>query len=372
MPGKGSKAHHGRETRQFVARLALLCYNSLMLTKPDLSDDTIIASLHSNFGLHASQVTFQPLGYANSAIYHVTADNDARYFLKLRQGDWNEVAVAIPAFLHAQGIRQVMAPIATVTHSLWVHAHEFDWILYPFFDGKTGFEAALSRSQWIALGQIVRAVHATELPAGLAERVPREDYSPGRRDRVRAVLRRVEHDRYDDPIASSFAALLTMKRDEIHCIVERAEQLAQALQHRVAKAVVCHSDLHGRNVLVGAGDEITIVDWDEPILAPKERDLMFIGGGVGGIWNDDQKVQWFYQGYGQAEIDLVALTYYRYERIVVDVAENSERIFGRQGSVHDRQKGLRLIEQFLPNGVVEIAHRTYQRLNPRQKPLPVV
>jgi spectinomycin phosphotransferase len=89
---------------------------------------------------------------------------------------------------------------------------------------------------------------------------------------------------------------------------------------------------------------------------------MFIGGGVGGIWNNDQEVAWFYQGYGQTNIDLVALSYYRYERIVVDIAEDAERIFGLQGSVEDRQKGLGLINQFLPNNVVDVAQRSYQRL----------
>jgi len=336
-----------------------------MLTKPDISDDTIIACLHDSFGLHISQVTFLPLGWVNNAAYRVTADSGTPYFLKLRQGNFNEIAVAVPAFLHAQGIRQVMAPIATTTHTLWVHAHSFDWILYPYFDGKTGFEVALSKAQWIELGQSMNVVHATILPAGLVERVPQEEYSPVWRNIVTAFHKQVQQDRYDDPTAASFAALWMTKRDEIQRIVERAEQLAQVLQNRVIKLAVCHSDLHGRNVLVGADDELAIVDWDAPILAPKERDLMFIGGGVGGIWNNDQEAKWFYQGYGQIEIDLVALTYYRYERIVEDIAEYSERIFGMQGSVQDRRKGLRLIEQFLPNNVVDIAHRSYQQLSDR-------
>src|SRR5215216_7511990 len=117
---------------------------------------------------------------------------------------------------------------------------------------------------------------------------------------------------------------------------------------------VCHSDLHAGNVLVGADDQLAIVDWDERILAPKERDLMFIAGGVGGIWNTDQKTRWFYHGYGQTAIDLLALCYYRYERIVVDIAERAEQIFGMQGSVEERQKRLRLKEQFPPNNVVDI------------------
>ena len=334
-----------------------------MLKKPAISDHTIITCLHDSFALHVSQVTFLPLGDVNSAVYRVAADSGALYFLKLRQGDLHEIAVAVPAFLHAQGIRQVMAPIATTTHTLWVHAHGFDWILYPFFDGKTGFEIALSKAQWIALGRSMKAIHATIIPAGLAERMPREDYSPRWRNMVKAFQKQVEQDRYDDPTAASFAALLSAKRDEIRCMVERAEQLAKILQNRVIKLAVCHSDLHGRNILVGADDEMTIVDWDAPILAPKERDLMFIGGGVGGIWNNDQEAEWFYQGYGRTEINLVALAYYRYERIVADIAGYSEQIFGMQGSVQDRQKRLRLIEQFLPNNVVDIAHRSYQQLS---------
>jgi spectinomycin phosphotransferase len=119
---------------------------------------------------------------------------------------------------------------------------------------------------------------------------------------------------------------------------------------------------------VGQGDEMAIVDWDEPILAPRERDLMFIGGGIGGLWNNDQEAGWFYQGYGQAEVDPAALSYYRYERIVVDIAERAEQIFGMQGSAEEREKALGLISQFSPNNVVDIAHRTYQRLCSARKP----
>jgi spectinomycin phosphotransferase len=334
-----------------------------MLEKPDISDDTIIACLHDTFGLRVAHIAFLPLGWVNNAVYRVTADSGTAYFLKLRRGNFDEIAVAVPAFLHAQGIRQVMAPITTTTQDLWVHAHGFDWILYPFFDGETGFEAALSKTQWIALGESMKAVHTTPLPAALAERVPQEGFSPRWRNSVKVFHKQVEQNRYDDPIAACLAAFWLTKRDEIASIVERADRLAHALQQRTVALVVCHSDLHGRNVLVSTDDELAIVDWDEPILAPKERDLMFIGGGVGGIWNNDQETRWFYRGYGQTESDLAALCYYRYERIVVDIAERAEQIFGMHRSVEERQKGLRLREQFLPNNVVDMAHRTYQQLS---------
>jgi spectinomycin phosphotransferase len=332
-----------------------------MLTDPGISGDTIAERLRESYGLAIAQVSFLPLGYVDSAVYRVASADGVPYFLKLRRGDFNPVAVDLPAFLHAHGIRQVMAPIATRAGPLWVHAHGFDWILYPYFEGQTGFERALSKAHWVALGHSLKAIHATSLPAALAARVPQEAYSPRWREAVKAFHQQVRHQRYADPIAARFAAFWQSRRHEIKRIVERAEQLAQVMQQRPAELVVCHSDLHGRNVLIDA-DDLTIVDWDEPILAPKERDLMFVGGGVGGIWNREGEAGWFYEGYGQAEIDLIALSYYRYERIVVDIAEDAKLIFGMRASVSDREKALLLSNQFLPNNVVDIADRTYRRL----------
>lgn len=332
-----------------------------MLTRPDISDDSIIACLHDSFGLDIARAIFLPINVdLNCAVFRVTADDGTAYFLKLRRWNSNQVPVAIPAFLHAQGIRCVMAPIATTTNQLWACARGFNWLLYPFFEGRTGLQAGLSQAQWIALGRCMRAVHSTILPAGLAERVPREDFAPRWRSIVKAFHQQVAQSAYDDPITARLAAFWTTKRDEIQDLLERSEQLGQALQYRGLDLVLCHSDLHGHNVLVGAHDELAVVDWDEPILAPKERDLMFIGAGVGGLWNQVQEAAWFYEGYGASAIDPIALAYYRYERIVEDFAAYGERILEMQGSARDREEGLRrLISQFLPGNVVEMAHRSY-------------
>ena len=116
--------------------------------------------------------------------------------------------------------------------------------------------------------------------------------------------------RSTDSVAARFADFWTAKRDDIRTIVGHAEQLASKMEQRHAEFVLCHSDLHARNVLLRGEDELVIIDWDEPILATKERDLMFVGGGVGGIWNDPREADWFYKGYGPAEIDAVALAHW--------------------------------------------------------------
>lgn len=333
-----------------------------MLTPPAISPQTIIDYLGEVYGMRALQATFLPIGAdVDAAVYRIHADDGARYFLKLKRGDFDDVAVAIPAFLHAHGLRQVMAPLATTARQLWVSGHGFHWLLYPFFEGQNGYEVALSAAQWRTLGECVNGLHALTLPAPLDARVPREDYSPQWRNMVNAFNRQVEKRAYGEPIAARLAAFWLTRRDDIRAMVARAERLSRTLRERPRTFVLCHADMHPGNILLGAHDELAIVDWDNPILAPKEHDLMCIGGGMGFAVEGAREDALFYHGYGSTAIDPVALAYYRYERIVADVAAYGEQIFGAHGSVEDREDGLRrLMGQFLPHQVVAIAHQTYE------------
>jgi len=207
-------------------------------------------------------------------------------------------------------------------------------------------------------------VHSAVLPADLARRVPRESYAPQNRAIAKRLDSEIERLVFaDDPPTAHLAAFWTANRKEIQIVMERAEQLSEQMQNRSLEFVLCHSDLHAGNVLLSADDKLAIVDWDDPILAPKERDLMFIGGGIGGIWNDPHEKEWFYTGYGPTEIDLVSISYYRYERIVADFAAYGEQIFGMKGTVEDRESGVRkFMSAFLPNNPIERAHVSYLEL----------
>ena len=335
-----------------------------MLTPPDVSADAISAGLREHYALRVREVTFLPIGAdVNAAVYRVEAEDGTPYFLKLKRGDFDEAAIAVPAFLHARGIEEVMAPLPTATNRLWASGQGFTWILYRFFAGRDGYEAALSDAQWIAFGRSLRAVHAIALPPALSRCVPREDYSPRWRDIVAEFDRQAGTHSYDDPIAARLAAFWITKRDEIRTLLARAGQLAQALRQRAGVFALCHADLHPGNILVSAHDTLAIVDWDNPIFAPKEHDLMCLGGGVGQTWSDARDETLFYQGYGPTELDPLALAYYRYERIIADLAAYGAQLFGVEGSVEDREVGLRMvIGNFLPNEVIAVAHQTYQRI----------
>ncbi len=141
-------------------------------------------------------------------------------------------------------------------------------------------------------------------PHQFKTRVRKEAYSPKWREVVRSLYTHIEAEPIGDEVA--FKLLTFMKENilSIHRLVDRAEQLGQKLQNQSPKFVLCHSDIHGGNVLIDGNDTIYIVDWDDPIMAPKERDLMFIGGGVANVWNKPHEEKLFYKGYGKTEINI--------------------------------------------------------------------
>ncbi len=334
-----------------------------MLEKPDLQDEKITACLRDEYGLNLVQIAFLPLGAdLHTAVYRTVAEDGTPYFCKLRRGVFDELAVTLPKFLSDQGIGQIIAPLATQTGQLWADLEAFRVILYPFVEGRNGREVDLSDRQWADFGAALKRIHTARVPPALKRRIQRETYSPQWRKIVQESLACVEEESFDDPVAARLAAFLKARRDEILDLVERSERLALSLQARSPRFALCHSDCHASNILVDADGALYIVDWDDPILAPKERDLMFIGGGQGFVGHTAQEEETlFYRGYGQTQIDPIALAYYRYERIVVDIAVYCEQLFLTSEGGEDREQSLRyLASNFAPNNTIEIAYKSDQ------------
>jgi spectinomycin phosphotransferase len=337
-----------------------------MLEKPDVQDEKIVACLQDEYGLRVVQVAFLPLGAdLNTAVYRAIADDETLYFVKLRRGVFDETSVALPKFLSDQGILQIIAPLTTKTGQLWTSLDAFKLILYPFVEGRNGYETDLSDRHWFDFGTALKSIHTIQVPPALTRRIQWETFSPQWREIVKTFLERVESDAFnDDPVAVKLAAYLKSKRDKVLDLVGRAERLAQALRARPPEFVLCHADVHAGNILIDPNESLYIVDWDTPLFAPKERDLMFIGGRQGFAGHTaTEEENLFYRGYGQTQIDPIALAYYRYERIIQDLAVECEQIFLTKGGGEDRKQAFQyLTSNFLPNNTIEIAYKSDKTL----------
>jgi len=332
-----------------------------MLEKPDIQDEKIVACLQAEYGLPVAQIAFLPLGAdLNTAVYRLAVEDGTPYFLKLRRGTFDEISVVLPKFLSNQGITQIITPLSNKSGQLWASLDAYKTILYPFIEGRNSYEIDLSGRHWVEFGRALKRIHTIELPPALTSRIHRETYSPQGRQIVRAFLERVENEVFDDPIAAETAAFLKARQKEILDLVVRAERLAATNQARTPEFVLCHSDVHAGNILIDTNDAFYIVDWDEPILAPKERDLMFVGGAQGFSGHTAKEEETlFYQGYGQTQVDPIALSYYRYERIVQDIAVECEQIFSTNEGGEDREQAFEYLKSnFRPGNTIENAYQT--------------
>jgi spectinomycin phosphotransferase len=329
-----------------------------MLEKPDLPDARVAACLRDAYALNVVQLDFLPLGAdRDTAIYRAIAEDGIPYFVKLRGGVFDEMTLSAPRLFSDRGIRQVIAPLPTRSQQLWTDLDDFKLAAFPFVEGRDGYDADLQDHHWVDLGHTLKAIHMTKLPAGFRDRLRREDYTPRWRERVRWFQQHVQQRSFADGVSAQLVALLMDRHREIEELVNRAEDLAAVLQRHPRPFLLCHADIHAGNVLIDGAGRLFVVDWDTLLLAPQERDLMFVGGGQFGDARSPQEEEaLFYQGYGPAEIDGSALVYYRCERIVEDIAAYCEQILLAEHDGPDREEGLQqLTSQFDPGNVVEIA-----------------
>jgi spectinomycin phosphotransferase len=332
-----------------------------MLEKQSLSDELIINHLKTDYGIEVSTLTFLPIGAdMNASVYRAQSFDQKSYFIKLKLGHHHDIGVVVMELLHNSRVPLIIPPIKTLKGQLIQRIEGFTLIAFPFVKGQDGFSCHLTDDQWIKLGHAMRQVHELHVPLSLQNKLRKEIYSPKWRDGVRSLYVHIEGTLTGDEVALKLLKFMKMNLSTIRRLVDRAEQLGQKLQDQSPKFVLCHTDIHGGNVLIDErNDAIYIVDWDEPMMAPKERDLMFIGGGVGNVWNKLHEDKSFYKGYGKTEIDLTILAYYRHERIIEDIAiYGNELLLTTAGGENRLEMYKQFVGMFEPHGVVDIAFKT--------------
>ena len=163
----------------------------------------------------------------------------------------------------------------------------------------------MTNEQWKEVGRIFKRIHQVQLPPGglpfTAEPKPliRQSMPGGcvplrpnicNRDKVRVTLRAL--------LAPSWV----VHQSTIHTAVTSLEKLAQMLKVRsFPTRHLSWGFMHARNLIRDREGHVFVIDWDEVMLAPKERDFIFIR---------EPQADAFWEGYGRVEIDWMLLSYY--------------------------------------------------------------
>lgn len=314
---------------------------------------SIIQYLREYYRLEIATLELLSLGAdLNASVYKAEGADHKIYFVKVRQGPFSEAHVEVISLLQEAGIKEIISPIRTSEGKQVQRVGDITLIVYPFIEGQNGFDRSLSDQQWVRFGKTLRQIHEMEVPEAVRKHIRRENFSPKWRDVVRSLDNRIGGK--NDELG--FRVFLKERKEVIEKLLNRSERLSKTLESQTFHFVLCHSDIHAGNLLLEKEDIFYLIDWDDPIMAPKERDLMFIGGGVGNVWNRPHEEALFYEGYGKTELNEDLLAYYRHNRILEDIAEYADELLFKDNSAEDKAEMYRhFAAMFEPNGVVDIA-----------------
>jgi spectinomycin phosphotransferase len=287
-------------------------------------------------------------------LWRAVAPAGTAYAVKL-SGGGTPAGDLVTSHLAASGIDGVLAPLRT--RAGWLASDHLGRRLTvtPWADGEPALDVDLTAAHWRAFGALLAATHRTDVPGALAAALPWDDLTHDAiAEQVRVTIAQLAVPPADGT-ADAVRHAWWDATDRITALSHHATGLSAALRSITHKHVVCHGDPHVGNLLVGEVGAVWLVDWDGAVLAPRERDLMFVLGGVLAFApvGDDDRTE-FFAGYGEADVDPRLVAYYLCTRALDDVSGWAAQAADPRSA--DRQRALDIVRGILsPPGLVDVA-----------------
>jgi thiamine kinase-like enzyme len=159
--------------------------------------------------------------------------------------------------------------------------------------------------------------------------------------------------------------LLLPRKDDILGLLQRLKELQAQVKAVGKEMVVCHTDLHGDNLMVDDERNLYILDWEGAMIAPPEHDLFFFA---------EEERFWslflptYEREFGPVGLDSNAFGFYYYRRNLEDLIDWIVRILRYNfNDEQDRQDLLGIVEDcmsgwpYLETTISKIEARLAQR-----------
>jgi spectinomycin phosphotransferase len=322
---------------------------------PSLSAEEIVARVRERYGIDVADAAFLPVGNDSSAWSFRLEGSHEWWFLKVFGRRIEPAAVETPRFLAASGIDHLVPALSTSAGEPYDTGEPFGFVVFPFVDAEPGGEVGLTPAHRTELGRFLRHVHSIHPDDRLLAMLRVERFAVRDAAYIEAVGNSLDGVEPRDAIAAELLARWKEHREQITHALTRARELAAYGQSAPRERVICHADFHAWNVLIGSSGAMHVVDWDEVVLAPRERDLMFVSGDIADL---DPTGVHFYGGYGDIAVDHALLAYYRWDWVLQELADHHRRVFNPALGEQTRADALRyFVELFGSEDVVIAAYR---------------
>lgn len=254
-----------------------------MITEADLTHDALYYWLLQTYHLASQQMTFLPHGKCGW-VYRVKANNED-FILKLwrpglcRTSYSMQGIQTVQALYYDFGITQMTPPPLRGTTGLYVNSlAPYEAVLLKYTEGVSADDTELSEIQQRQLGALLGRIHRSKLHT--RERPDPEDYGADVPDIIERILSEASkptrrYAPFHFKVLDAVQRVQVQIRERLTSFVDQRRMLWHDTGLR-ADSVVCHGNPTVENLILTPDDSITLIDWDHPVFAPRERDLYTI------------------------------------------------------------------------------------------------
>src|SRR6267143_2098577 len=246
-----------------------------MPTESQVDKSLLKNVIQEEFGIGIATMT--PILKVGATRGYVIGSLDHRqFFLKIYPND--KVPNASFRFAYdlfgRVGIENIVHPIAADSGQMRIQIGEFHVALFNFVAGKTAEENRMDNSQLEKLGELLAKIHQSKKVIG--EYSVRENFEIAFKDKFIAIFEHI-HPLPARPgeYKQKLGVLLEPHTEKFMQELGTLEELQRKVRKMDLEFFNCHGEPSPGNVLASHKGEIYLLDWDEPIFAPKEKDLLF-------------------------------------------------------------------------------------------------
>lgn len=283
--------------------------------------------LNDNYEIRVGSIRSAPRQFV-AKTFVIEADSGDKYFCKVidKRLFIANVIKSLPALrsIHQLGFERINYPIPAKSGALHVMYNTTLVVLFNFIDAPQSYDY-----DDFTFGQTIANVH--KLTTRVSVELEVENFEFRHKGTFEEKLQTILSLKQKNSLLSDLSSLIRMKESEIRRFFANFLSLAEKCKSQEWNMVVTHGDAPG-NILVKSAKDIYIIDWDDIMLTPPERDTWFL----------EEKPR-FIDGYKSIfpryQRNQIASKYFVYSRYFNDLVEYWEEIINSTDKVH-QQKNL--------------------------------
>lgn len=295
-----------------------------MKTEPTIDKTALIETVCREYGLHIERLTFVPVGWV-AHCYVADCAGGGRYFLKLC-GDSDQtptIASDLDFYLpltwqlcSKQILPHVACPVRTRAGRFTARLDNHLLILFDFIEGKTVGFGRLSDEILVKLAGLLGTLHKSASKIEVEQPLYERFDIAFENDLLNGLYVLAGITSGDRKGKQELRKLLLPRKDEILGYLHRLKELQALAKGAGKEMVVCHTDLHGENLMMDDQGNLYILDWEGAMIAPPEHDLFFFA------WDDrfwDLFLPNYEREFGPTSLDSNLFGFYYYRRNLEDL-----------------------------------------------------